>query len=245
MKAYQGIISKEEFIKELEWHYEQDNFVQGQYFEDGRGCAVGCSLESISRKKNLEIELDDHAQYPKLLGIPEWLARLEDTIFEGLYKKDAKEWPLRFSKAIEPGQDLEKIKAPFIVYVLESNLERLQDERFKEQKAAVERCINLWQRDDLYSDEWERERSAARSAAWYAWSTESAAESAWYTGSAAESAAWYTGSAAWSTESVAESTSGAVGWSVAWSARSAAWSSRSAAYKSFADKLIELIKESE
>lgn len=231
MRAYQGIILKEEFIKELEWHYEQDNFVKGDYFENGKGCAVGCSLESISRKKNIEIKFYDHSKYPELLGIPQWLAYVEDAIFEGLEDSLSKEWPLRFSRAIKTGADLEKVKAPFLIFTLESNLERLKDDKFKEQRNAVQRCIKLWQRNDLYSIDWRIERLAAKSAA------ESAACSAdWSAMLAADSAACSATLTEWS-----------VAKSAAEAARSAAEAARlaaeAAAYKSFSDKLIELIEK--
>jgi len=213
-------ITKDRFIHHLKWHQKQDAFIKGIYssneYDTFKGCAVGCSLNSVAIELGESIDKSEHALYEKYLGIPEWLARVEDTIYEGLPDDRAKLWPIEFGEAINIGSDLNKIKSSFIVYVLESNLKRLQDGKFEQQKEAVKRCIRLWQRDDLYSDKWRTERSAARSAA------ESAA---W---SAAESAAWSAAeSAARSAESAAES---------------AAWS---AAYVKFADKLLELIRECE
>ena len=98
---------KEEIIKKLERHYELDEIVQGVYWENGKGCAVGCTLES-----------NNHAEYEARFGIPEELAHLEDKIFEGLDLEDAKEWPLRFMKAIPVGVDLSLVHYKFMYWLL-------------------------------------------------------------------------------------------------------------------------------
>ena len=72
------------------------------YWEGGKGCAVGCTIHSA-----------DHNQYEKKLGIPIWLARVEDRLFEGMSNKSAKAWPEQFLRAINPGADLNKVRAPF------------------------------------------------------------------------------------------------------------------------------------
>ena len=54
-------------------HRKADRLVKGLYWENGRGCAVGCLIHG-----------SDHALYEPRFGIPQALARLEDTIFEGL-----------------------------------------------------------------------------------------------------------------------------------------------------------------
>jgi len=185
------VITKEELLKELKWHQEQDNFVKGTYFDQGKGCAVGCSIESINRTKGLSYKTDDHSKYPEIMGVPEWLARVEDAIFEGLSIKRSKVWPLEFTQAINVGLELDKIKPAFLIFVLESNLERLQDDKLKEQRKVVEDVIKLWKREDLCFRDWV---SAAESAAWSA---------AWSAASAARSAEFAARSAAWSAESAA------------------------------------------
>lgn len=88
-----ALVSKDELIASLEAHRAADRFAQGRYWEEGRGCAVGCSLVDFGVKPS------DHGQYEPLFGIPRILARLEDGIFEGLPIDRAKEWPLRFDAA--------------------------------------------------------------------------------------------------------------------------------------------------
>lgn len=225
MKAFVNTpITKERFIHHLKWHQEQDKIQAGHYGEklnmdDFNGCAVGCSLNSVRIELgDYSISTDSHFLYEKYLGVPEWLALLEDKIFEGLPASRQKTFPVEFGEAINVGSDLNKIKPAFLVFVLEFNLEHLKNEKFKKRRDAVINCINLWKRDDLYSEEWESARYAALPAAW--------------------SVARCTGLAA---RSVANSAVNSVAKSVefAGSAKLAAWF---AAYEKFAGKLLGLMR---
>ncbi len=193
---------KEKYLSRVQEHRRLDNIRQRVTWENGKGCAIGCTLENY-----------DHKAYEVELGIPEWLARVEDTIFEGLPVERAKFWPEDFLSAVPLGVDLDKIKAPFIIFVLESTLANFDHDKNPAIKKSVNDIISLW-RQYPEGPAWSAAESAAAAAA-AAWSAaESAAESA---AAAAESAA-------------AESAA----------AESAA---RSAAYMKFADKLLELLKE--
>lgn len=75
-------------MAELEWHRQQDNFIQGIYWTKGKGCAVSCLLKG-----------DNHAEFPSAFGITEMLARLDDKLFEGLPLEDSKQWPIDFMGA--------------------------------------------------------------------------------------------------------------------------------------------------
>lgn len=97
MLAYHGDPAiKAEYLDRLAQHRAADQLLQSYgYLEDGKGCAIGCTIHS-----------GNHADYERLLGIPHMLARLEDAIFEGLSVGAAQLWPERFLSAIHPGQDL-------------------------------------------------------------------------------------------------------------------------------------------
>lgn len=114
---------KTKYLKRIENHQIADEIIKGKYWEDGKGCAVGCTTHS-----------SNHNAYELELGIPEWLARIEDTIFEGLPNKRAKQWPKEFLEAIPIGADLEQIKAPFLIFVLESTLDKFEHNKFPEVK---------------------------------------------------------------------------------------------------------------
>ena len=193
---------KANILAQLAAHRAADQIVKGQYWERGKGCAVGCTVHS-----------DDHMAYERRFGIPVVLARLEDTIFEGLPNERALDWPMRFMDAIKPGQDLSLVGWKFQHWLL-------TDEKVnpginhplvcEAVKACADVLAPLIKGNPVDgSSAWSAAESAARSAAWSAWS---AAESA--ARSAARSA-----ESAWSARSAAES---------AWSARSAAESARSA-----------------
>ena len=127
--AYSKVVTKEEFITEIKKHQQLDSFRQGFYFEESKGCAVGCSIESIRVLKNLKhLNHNNHNLYEEYLGIPNWLACLEDKIFEMLFRYKSKEWPLEFSEAINTGSNLDQIKIPFLVYLLEQSINNLEQQ---------------------------------------------------------------------------------------------------------------------
>ena|SRR6266480_159492 len=182
-------------LEETRTHREADQVIQGTYGDviDGkwRGCAVGCAIHSLNSRLGTDYETSDHAVYEEALGIPEWLARLEDTIFEHLPREQAMLWPEQFTESIPVGVSefsLERVKWQFCAYLLKENIERvltleIADELKKQVVSAVRRVL-LVHETALQTERWDE--SAARSA-------ESAARSA----RSAESAAWSAESAAY------------------------------------------------
>ena len=227
MKTFSKDITKKDLLKEVKWHRQQDMIIQGTYGEgsngDWKGCAVGCSVHSINRLKGKKYQTSNHKVYETELGIPEWLARLEDTIFEGLPVEQAKLWPEQFIKAIPENVDLEPVKWKFCAYLMKENVDRVLSldisDGLKERVVKAIRGVLNVHEEAIKTGSWDG--SAA-------WSAESAADSA---RSAADSAA----SAARSAESAA--------WSAASAADSAAWSAaRSAAYIKHSKKLLALLR---
>jgi hypothetical protein len=102
---------KDAILAKLSAHRLADELVKGQYWENGKGCAVGCTIES-----------GNHAEYEPRFGIPRILARLEDRIFEGLPNGSAKEWPEQFMGAIRPGADLSMVWPRFALWLLTEEL---------------------------------------------------------------------------------------------------------------------------
>ncbi len=232
---------KATYLKRVRAHAKADEIVKGQYWNDGKGCAVGCTIHG-----------QNHAQYETELGIPEWLARVEDTLFEGMSNARAKKWPAQFLAAIKPGVDLEKSKKPFLIFLLKSTLKSMKKTKFNKTKfpdvqkaiegseAAIKEMIHCLTEGldtsaarSAASAAASAADSAARSAARSAASAAaSAADSAWSAASAA-TAAW---SAAWSAASAADS-----------AARSAAesaaeYAARSAPFDQYGDELLKILK---
>jgi hypothetical protein len=174
MLAYHGDPKvKRAILKQLRAHAKADELVKGRYWENGKGCAVGCTVHS-----------DSHVAYETQFGIPQMLARLEDRIFEGLPNERAKAWPVQFMAAIKPGRDLSRVGWQFLHWLITDKAVNPGIEH-PLVRDAVKRCADVLVplTKGMPVDQaaaW----SAARSAAW---SAEAAARSAW---SAARSAAY-------------------------------------------------------
>ena len=214
------------FVAETIKHRKADELIKGTYGQGGngtfKGCAVGCAIETINNQLGKSYDNSDHSVLGEESLYPEWLAHLQDTIFEGLEESLSQTWPERFSKAIPVGvkfTDLDKVKYQFCIYLLKENIKTVKsldisDSLRTEVIDSIRQVVKVHE-NALSTGEWDG--SAAQSAA------ESAAESAArYAMSAAESAEF-----AWSAWSVA--------WSVAWSA----------AYKRYSNKLLTLLKDIE
>ena len=200
---------KAKYLKRLKAHAKADEIIQGTGWKDEKGCAVGCTLENY-----------EHKQYEVELGIPEWLAYLEDRIFEGLQKEDAMKFPVQFLSAVPVGigdDAMYKLRCDLdyqrLSILLKEQTKLHPDDDFGVNR-VLEEVMRLNQEYvDPEHEEWSAVESTARSTAW------SASRSA-------RSAEWS------SAESVAESAT--------WSAEESA--SRSTAWKGERDRLIKGLK---
>ena len=139
MKAYHNDPKiKEDILLQLKQHYDADEIVKGIWWDNRRGCAVGCTLHSF----------DDYNEYEIRFGIPGILAYLEDRIFEKLPKKLSKEWPIRFMDAINVGADLSKVWNKFAIWILSNTWYGLIDLYidFSKNKKIIKDVIDLHQR---------------------------------------------------------------------------------------------------
>jgi hypothetical protein len=218
MKTFTNtIVTKAQAVASMKAHQSADQITQGVYWEDGKGCAVGCMIHDFRPGSE-----NNHKLFPELFGIPEEIARLTDAIFEKLPNEDAKQFPLTFIEAIPEGADLGLVATRFKRFLL-TEIVQFDREADPEVAAAVDGVIGLLDRQIAGDDPSGEERSAAESAAWSA--AEYAAESA------AESAAEY--AARYATRYAAES-----------AARAAAESAaRAAAYLKMRDELLKLLAE--
>ena len=98
---------KEYYFNRLNEHYKADEIIQGNYWENGKGCAVGCTIHS-----------SDHNKYESKLGIPICLAYLQDRIFESLPNELAKIFPIEFLSVIKVGANLSKVSKLFTIWLL-------------------------------------------------------------------------------------------------------------------------------
>ena len=145
---------KASVLAQLAAHREADEFIQGTYWEDGKGCAVGCLTHDPD---------GGHEQYPDRWGIPEWLAHLEDRVFEGLPADQARLWPERFMSAIPVGVEVTDELAHVMARGRLAALLELAPSWPESCRGQVSDAIRLVM--EARTDE---ERSAAEAAAWSA-----------------------------------------------------------------------------
>ncbi len=226
---------KADLVAQLEAHYAADEIIKGTYWENGKGCAVGCCVHD-----------EDHSLFPIRFGIPESIAYLLDGIFEALPNKKAKEFPLKLVKSIQVGADLSKVENLFLEWLLidpVNGVSRFNSDPCIHDIAALHRRVA--DGDSVNPEEWDAARAdwAAGNANWNARdAARAAARATWNatwnptwnatwaaTWAAARAAAWAAGPAAWAARAAA-CAAGAVG--------PAAWA---AAYAAQAQKLIELL----
>ena len=148
---------KEHYLSRVEMHAKADEIIHGKYWEDGKGCAVGCTIHSAN-----------HAAYESELGIPRVLAQLEDGIFESLENGESKKWPGRFLSAIEPGADLGMVWPRFSVWLLvDAKWGCIKYARNDSQRKAIHGVADAYQRVIERSDtveDWFMLRAAAYAA---------------------------------------------------------------------------------
>jgi len=226
---------KENVLAQLQVHHDADEIIKGRYWENGKGCAVGCTIHS-----------GEHKEYERRFGIPESLARLEDFLFEKMPDKDAKTWPIRFIEAVPVGVDLRRVEYHFKYWLLtdESINHGINHPLVKDAVADVAAIVKRQAGGEEPSPE---EISAAKivaesAARWAACGTATsvARSDEWIGADSAESAE----SAALCAESAARSPALCAESAARSAARSAAttvgWS---AVTKRMSEKLVELLKE--
>jgi hypothetical protein len=116
---------KNKYLRRVELHAAADEIIHGKYWEEGKGCAVGCTIHS-----------DSHKAYETELGIPIMLAQLEDRLFEGMANGDSKKFPARFLAAVQPGADLTRVGWLFLYWLLTEELVGRNDPRVEKQIKA-------------------------------------------------------------------------------------------------------------
>jgi len=149
---------KKKYLARVRNHQKADEIVKGQYWENGKGCAVGCTVHS-----------NQHSAYEDELGIPRILAMLEDGIFENIPNDLAQKWPERFLKAIKVGVDLSMVWPKFAVWMLtDKEFGVLQFARSDASKKSIQDVSDAYQsyiENSKIEINWRKLKSAAAAAA--------------------------------------------------------------------------------
>lgn len=101
---------------QVDAHTAADEIVQGVYWEDGKGCFIGCLAHSSS---------DDKVQ--ELTGFPLMLTRIAESIFEGLDNAAAKAFPQAVIAAPLVGADLSLVPWQFLHWCVTDALHQYAD----------------------------------------------------------------------------------------------------------------------
>jgi len=242
MRAYHNDpVIKAGILARLQAHYDADEIVKGHYWENGTGCAVGCTVHS-----------GEHAEYEPRFGIPRGLARLEDTIFEHLPNSDAMGWPLRFMNAIAPGADLSRVWPEFLRWMLHSIAlpSAGPDEAAEAAILDTIAVFDNWLATGTVDESMARAASSAANSAEYGAANRAAnraARAAYRAANHAEYGAAYRAADS-AADSAAYSAANSEAWSAAWgeahnAAHSEAYNAAyAAAWSAMADKLLALIE---
>ena len=162
---------KEKYLNRVQAHFDADEIIQGVYWEKGRGCGVGCTIEG-----------SDHSRYETELGISRVIAKLEDRIFEGLENGESKEFPVKFLKAIKVGVDLSLVVPKFMLWLLSDPKDGVfQYAETEQTKKAIQEVIDLYKKKlkgkEVTIEEWtevRRDTTADTAAAAYAYAAAAA-----------------------------------------------------------------------
>lgn len=239
MIAYHGNQSeKDAILAQLEAHYQADEIVKGQYWESGKGCAVGCTLHS-----------SNHAEYEPRFGIPAQLAHLEDRIFENLPNGHAKEWPLKFMRAIRPGADLRQVWPQFAAWLMDDPEHGVLQyaKGHADCEAEIKEVARLYREGGTLA---QFTIAAAAAARWAAADDAAAADAAVAAAAAADAAVdaahWAAAAADAASASAAAddaaAASAAASAAAHWAAAARWADARGKSYQAMADKLISLLE---
>ena len=217
---------KEFYLKRILDHEKADEVIRGVGYEDGKGCSIGCTLNNYS-----------HAAYEKAGIGPEWLAIVQDRLFECMNADKAKTWTSVITKAIPDRlhgktdhADWDKVKAKFLIVVLKSALESFDHAKYPDVKKSIDGSIKLWKRKDIDSAEFKSATCVANAA--NADNAANAADNAAY-------AATYAANAAYAA---------CVAYAAAYAANAAAWAANAAyaacvaKFDYFADELVKILR---
>lgn len=163
---------KAKYLRRVRQHAKLDQIVKGRYWQDGKGCAVGCTIHSA-----------EHASYEIELGVPRALAYLEDRIFESLPNKHAMKWPVRFLSAVKPGVNLERVADKFTLWLLIDEKDGVLRFASAAGRAIIETVAELYRRkiagEQVSAQEWNKAAAAAAAARWAAAPEAATAAAAW------------------------------------------------------------------
>jgi hypothetical protein len=114
LRAWRGRQSRDVVLATARAHLAADLLAHGatgNVLAGERGCSVACTVGTY-----------DHSRYPAELGLPEWLAYLQDTIYERLPRDDRGldvAWTIDLLSAIPEGAEVDLALRPILARILD------------------------------------------------------------------------------------------------------------------------------
>ena len=153
---------KVKYLKLAKQHREADRFLQGSWIEKGKGEAGmhrGCFYGCIMQRKE-----DVLSSASKTMGLPEWIVRVSEKIFEGLPKDLAKEFPVKLLEAIPTTADTTQMWKDWHYTVLmdkkHGQYKNCGDN--EECKKAIKQCADLFKDEEIDKEKAESALRAAK-----------------------------------------------------------------------------------
>jgi hypothetical protein len=151
---------KDRYVARMKAHIAADELIHGKFWENGKGCHVGCLVET---------SVHPHGKLSAQIGIPLELSYLIDRLFEGQPGLPAKEFASSFIETVPVGVDLTPVVDQFLLTLLkdpEHGAIRHTNERTRPKVQAV---IEMYERRIAGSNptiaEWRAAAAAAYAAA--------------------------------------------------------------------------------
>jgi len=145
---------KAKYVKRLAGHYKANEIRQCNYYwKNGKGDAVGCTIHSSQQ--------DIYKKYETELGIPEWVARLMEKIFDHISKNKAKKFAIQFLDSIPVGvteTEFNTLKYKFFMYLVQ-NIRQFDPDRYPKAQDVVNIVVELCKKElekqnSVTKDEW-------------------------------------------------------------------------------------------
>jgi hypothetical protein len=219
--SYSAGISRDEFITEIKAHRAADRLVAGEYWSGYSGCAVGCGVETINRRRDVAIRHNDHAGLAAALGWPEWLIHLEDKVFESLPAGNRVNWPVNLAVAVPEGVDLEPALNSILARILREIVLPVAGESAGIVERVATGCATGWANDCPEAEAAAAEATAAWAVARAIGSSVARAEAAWAVARAIGSSVARAEAARAAARAAADAAADAAAWAVV--ARAEAW----------------------
>ncbi len=100
---------KRKIVKEAKRHEKLDAWVTGDY-EQKNGVVKHCSIGCVRFALGLQSNIGEHGQLVDPTGVPEYILRMSDQIFEGLPESKRGTWTRRLWSAIPANKDLSRVQ---------------------------------------------------------------------------------------------------------------------------------------